>query len=109
MNEQFYDQGINIYTDIGNYEPDIPKTEGQIEVEYVKAKKVDEMPTREPDVYEVSKLDYVNPEYLDPVNMYMNWNKKHPEGQWGPMKSENKMVSYERKNKNSSNTIKDVK
>ena len=42
--------------------------------------------------------DYVAPDDLDPINRFMNWNKKHPYGQDAPMRSENKMVSFERKN-----------
>ena len=101
MNEQFFDQNINIYTDI----PTQPKprdasapTTGKIRMEYSKGKSTTELAPAEPDLTEITKLDYVNPEYLEPTTMFMNWHKKHPEGQWGPMKSENKMVSYERKN-----------
>ena len=99
MNEQFFDQNINIYTDIPTQpKPDIAPTTGKIRMEYSKGKSTTELAPAEPDLTEITKLDYVNPEYLEPTTMYMNWHKKHPEGQWGPMKSENKMVSYERKN-----------
>tara|TARA_R110000787_G_scaffold218613_1_gene327328 strand:+ start:236 stop:553 length:318 start_codon:yes stop_codon:yes gene_type:complete len=51
------------------------------------------------DKVDVTKLkDYIAPEDLDPINRFMNWSKKHPKGQDGPMKSENKMISFERKN-----------
>lgn len=87
------------YTELPTLPPAKPPiVSGSITMDYTKGINITEMGVDEPDITEVSKLDYVNPEYLDPVNMYMNWHKKHPEGQWGPMKSENKMVSYERKN-----------
>lgn len=99
MNECFFDQNLTIYTDVSTQpKPIIPDTTGKIRVKRKKGKSITEDEPLEPDLTEITKLDYVNPEYLDPVNMFMEWHKKHPEGQWGPMKSENKMVSYERKN-----------
>lgn len=71
---------------------------GEIDMDYVKGKEYPELKELEKSETDISKLDYVNPEYIDPQTMYMNWHKKHPQGQWAPMKSENKMVSYERKN-----------
>ena len=102
MNENWINSP-SVYTDIKpvvNHLPSTHKAEGKIVLEYNKGPEYDtEIPVDDTDP-EITKLDYVNPEYLDPVNMYMNWNKKHPEGQWAPMKSENKMLSYEQKNKN---------
>tara|TARA_Y100000004_G_C8837170_1_gene378840 strand:+ start:28 stop:345 length:318 start_codon:yes stop_codon:yes gene_type:complete len=104
MNEQFFDQNINIYTDIPvKSQPDIPTTTGKINMEYNKGKAYTELKPAEPDKTDITKLDYVNPEYLEPTTMYMNWHKNNPQGQWGPMKSENKMLSYERKNKINTN------
>jgi hypothetical protein len=40
----------------------------------------------------------IDNEDLDPLNRFMNWNKKHPKGQDAPMRRENKMISFERKN-----------
>ncbi len=98
MNECFFDQNINIYTDIPVQPTIAPTTTtGNINIKHKKAQAYKELAPAQPDLTEITKLDYVNPEYLDPINMFMDWHKKHPQGQWGPMKSENKMVSYERK------------
>ena len=98
MNENWINQP-SIYTDIPvvPYRPPSP-VQGQIDMDYVKGKEYTELTELEKSETDVSKLDYINPEYIDPQTMYMNWHKKHPQGQWAPMKSENKMVSYERKN-----------
>lgn len=104
MNENWINSP-SIYTDLPvvvNHLPNPHKAEGKIELEYMKGPEYDELAPEKPDPTDISKLDYVNPEYIDPLTMYMNWHKKHPQGQWAPMKSENKMVSYERKNKNNS-------
>ena len=98
MNETFFDQNINIYTDIPTQPtPDIPDTTGSISLDYQKGKSFTELAPAKPDLTEISKLDYVAPADLDPTNRFMDWHKKHPQGQNAPMKSENKMVSYERK------------
>jgi hypothetical protein len=99
MNNSFFESPLNEYTDIPtDLPPVIPDTTGKIEIQYTKGKTItiDEVPKY--DKPDITKLDYVNPEYTNPCEMYMNWHKKHPQGQWGPMKSENKMLSYERKN-----------
>ncbi len=98
MNETWINNP-SIHTELSTLPPaKPPAVVGSIKMDYTKGNEYTEMGVDDPDITEVSKLDYVNPEYLDPVNMYMNWHKRHPEGQWGPMKSDNKMVSYERKN-----------
>ena len=98
MNETFFDQNINIYTDIP-VQPEITPTPttGSISLDYAKGKSFTELAPAKPDLTETTKLDYVAPDDLDPINRFMNWHKKHPEGQNAPMKSENKMVSNERK------------
>ena len=45
--------------------------------------------------------EWADKEDLAPLNRFMNWNKKHPKGQDAPMRSENKMISFERKNNKS--------
>ena len=101
MNETFFDQNINIYTDIP-VQPDREvatptPTTGSISLDYTKGKSFTELAPAKPDLTEISKLDYVAPEDLEPQNRFMDWHKKHPQGQNAPMKSENKMVSNERK------------
>ena len=98
MNETFFDQNINIYTDIPVQPQVAPTTTtGSIILDYAKGKSFTELAPAKPDLTEISKLDYVAPEDLEPQNRFMDWHKKHPQGQNAPMKSENKMVSNERK------------
>tara|TARA_R110000737_G_scaffold343153_1_gene368858 strand:+ start:5092 stop:5403 length:312 start_codon:yes stop_codon:yes gene_type:complete len=50
------------------------------------------------DDIEITKIkEYVKEEDLNPQTWFANWSKKHPTGQDAPMRSENKMISHERK------------
>lgn len=64
---------------------------------------VSKMPTgptipEKDDPYEITKIkDFVSEQDYNPINRFMDWNKKHPQGQDAPMRSENKMISHARK------------